>query len=144
MLARLLCSPPARLSAACRPPPSTPPRFRPHSPLPPPSRPPPKQPQSPEAYASPEASVLTRLLVKLLQHELNEVTYPAELAGAAYSASNTLSGLQVVASGYSDTLPALVSALFAKLAALKAGRLRVCCVCCCVLCVRACVWGGEG
>ncbi len=51
--------------------------------------------QSPEAYASPESSVLTRLAVKLLQHELNEITYPADLAGLSFSASNTLTGFQV-------------------------------------------------
>jgi secreted Zn-dependent insulinase-like peptidase len=39
--------------------------------------------------------VLTRLAVKLLQYDLNEVTYPAELAGLAFSASNTLTGFQV-------------------------------------------------
>jgi hypothetical protein len=39
--------------------------------------------------------VLTRLALKLLAHSLNEVTYPAELAGLSFSASNTLTGFQV-------------------------------------------------
>lgn len=43
--------------------------------------------------------MLTRLAVKLLGHELNEVTYPAELAGLAFSASNTLTGFQASGCG---------------------------------------------
>ena len=39
--------------------------------------------QSPAAYASPEASVLTHIFTKLLSDALNEVSYPAELAGKA-------------------------------------------------------------
>lgn len=42
--------------------------------------------------------MLTRLAVKTLAHALNEVTYPADLAGLAFSASNTLTGFQVRAS----------------------------------------------
>ena len=38
--------------------------------------------ESPAAYASPEASVLTRLFAKLLTDYLNELAYPADLAGA--------------------------------------------------------------
>ena len=37
--------------------------------------------ESPAAYASPEASVLTRLFAKLLTDYLNELAYPADLAG---------------------------------------------------------------
>lgn len=36
-----------------------------------------------------------RLLVKLLGDYLNELTYPAELAGLSYSVSNHLAGFQV-------------------------------------------------
>ena len=43
----------------------------------------------PEAYASPEAAVLTRLFVKLLDDRLSELSYEAELAGLGYSALNT-------------------------------------------------------
>jgi hypothetical protein len=51
--------------------------------------------QSPAAYASPESAVCVRLLVKLMCDYLNELTYPAELAGLSYSISNHLAGLQV-------------------------------------------------
>jgi secreted Zn-dependent insulinase-like peptidase len=36
-----------------------------------------------------------RLLVKLLGDYLNEVAYPAELAGLSYSITNHLAGFQV-------------------------------------------------
>ena len=37
--------------------------------------------ESPAAYSSPEASVLTRIFTKLLNDSLNELAYPADLAG---------------------------------------------------------------
>lgn len=58
--------------------------------------------QSPAAYASPESAVCVRLLVKLLGDYLNEVAYPAELAGLSYSITNHLAGFQVSR----DCLPA--------------------------------------
>lgn len=36
---------------------------------------------APAAYTSPEAAVLTKLFVRLLADALNEVAYPASLAG---------------------------------------------------------------
>jgi insulysin len=51
--------------------------------------------QCPAAYASPEAAVHVRMMVKLLGDYLNEMAYPAELAGLSYSITNTLSGFQV-------------------------------------------------
>jgi secreted Zn-dependent insulinase-like peptidase len=51
--------------------------------------------QTPAAYASPESAVCVRLLVKLLGDYLNEVAYPAELAGLSYSITNHLAGFQV-------------------------------------------------
>lgn len=51
--------------------------------------------QSPAAYASPESAVCVRLLVKLMSDYLNELTYPAELAGLSYSISSHLAGFQV-------------------------------------------------
>ena len=38
----------------------------------------------PEAYVTPEAAVLTRLFIKLLDDHFNEVAYPATLAGLHY------------------------------------------------------------
>lgn len=52
--------------------------------------------QSPAAYVSPESAVCVRLLVKLMSDYLNELTYPAELAGLGYSVSNHLAGFQVL------------------------------------------------
>jgi len=37
--------------------------------------------ESPAAYASPEAAVLTRLFASLVTDYLNELAYPADLAG---------------------------------------------------------------
>lgn len=51
--------------------------------------------QCPETYTSPDNSVMTRLFVKLLGDYLNEVAYPAELAGLSYHLQNTLTGFQV-------------------------------------------------
>ena len=36
---------------------------------------------SPAAYATPEAAMLSQLLAGMVQHQLNEVAYDAELAG---------------------------------------------------------------
>lgn len=55
--------------------------------------------QCPEAYASPASTVLTRLAAKLLADALNEAAYPAEVAGLAYTVTNTLSGFQVCLGG---------------------------------------------
>lgn len=71
--------------------------------------------QAPDAYASPESAVLTRLLVKLLTDHLNEELYPAEIAGLNHSVSNTMSGFQVVALGYSHKLLDLVRTLMDRL-----------------------------
>lgn len=38
--------------------------------------------ESPASYSSPESSVLTRIFTKLLNDSLNELAYPADLAGA--------------------------------------------------------------
>lgn len=46
-----------------------------------------------EVYVTPEAAVCTRLVVKLLSDYLNELTYPAELAGLYYWVSTSTSGL---------------------------------------------------
>lgn len=48
-----------------------------------------------QAYTSPEAAVLTRLFVKLLNDYLNETAYDAELAGLSYGLSNTTSGFRI-------------------------------------------------
>lgn len=72
--------------------------------------------QCPEAYSSPDNAVLTRLFVKLLSDYLNEMAYPAELAGLGYVVHNSLSGFTVVVSGYNHKLLTLLGAILAKLA----------------------------
>lgn len=44
---------------------------------------------------SPDAAVATRLFTKLLTDYLNELGYPAELAGLHYAISNSMTGFQV-------------------------------------------------
>ena len=51
--------------------------------------------QSPEAYGSPEQAVMTRLFASLIDDELSELSYDAELAGLRYSVSNSQSGFLV-------------------------------------------------
>uniref|UniRef100_A0A383VRB5 Peptidase M16 N-terminal domain-containing protein n=1 Tax=Tetradesmus obliquus TaxID=3088 RepID=A0A383VRB5_TETOB len=75
--------------------------------------------QTPAAYASPESAVCVRLLVKLLGDYLNEVAYPAELAGLSYSLTNHLAGFQLSCQGYSEKLPVLLGLLLEELANFK-------------------------
>ncbi|WIA29727.1 hypothetical protein OEZ86_012206 [Tetradesmus obliquus] len=75
--------------------------------------------QTPAAYASPESAVCVRLLVKLLGDYLNEVAYPAELAGLSYSLTNHLAGFQLSCQGYSEKLPVLLGLLLGELANFK-------------------------
>lgn len=71
--------------------------------------------QIPEASASPDASVCSRLFVKLLSDYLNEMAYPAELAGLHYGISVSLTGFEVTLGGYNHKLPQLLSAVMDKI-----------------------------
>ena len=75
----------------------------PPDPPPPPSRTPKAQLtldfQSPESYASPEQAVMTRLFTSLIEDELSELSYDADLAGLRYGVSNSQSGFLVAVSG---------------------------------------------
>ena len=51
--------------------------------------------QCPEAYSSPDQAVMTRLFTSLIEDELSELSYDAELAGLRYSVSNSQSGFLV-------------------------------------------------
>ena len=53
----------------------------------------------PEAYVTPEAAVLTRLFIKLLEDHFNEVAYPATLAGLHYGMLTHPEGFQLWVSG---------------------------------------------
>jgi len=48
-----------------------------------------------QAYASPEAAVLTKVFALLVDDYLNEVAYDAELAGLSFSIRSTTSGFLV-------------------------------------------------
>ncbi len=58
--------------------------------------------RSPEASSSPENEILTRLYVAMVNDELNEFSYPANLAGLSYSLYKHIRGLTIRISGYSD------------------------------------------
>ena len=59
------------------------------------------------ANASPQASVASRLIANLIKDQLNTQTYPALVAGLSYDAYRTLSGITILAKGYSQTTPNL-------------------------------------
>ncbi|MEW5314724.1 MAG: hypothetical protein WDW38_006196 [Sanguina aurantia] len=84
--------------------------------------------QTPEAYASPTAAVLTRLYVKLLLDYLNEMAYPAELAGLTYSVSNTQTGFQLTLTGYSHRIGVLTEAILQRMLGFKVLEDRFACV----------------
>jgi secreted Zn-dependent insulinase-like peptidase len=58
--------------------------------------------RSPVASTSPKHDALTRLYVALVNDELNEFSYPANLAGLSYSLYKHMRGVTVRISGYSD------------------------------------------
>ena len=62
-----------------------------------------------QAYASPEAAVLTRIFTLLLEDYLNETAYDAEVAGLSYSIRSTVSGFLV--SFYGHASPPAASCL---------------------------------
>ncbi|KAI0077374.1 LuxS/MPP-like metallohydrolase [Panus rudis PR-1116 ss-1] len=79
------------------------------------------------AYATPRQAVLTRLLSDLLDDDLSEVTYYAELAGLGYSVNNYRGGLLVSVTGYNDKLGVLLDTVMERLKNLviKPDRLKV-------------------
>ncbi|HSS64049.1 MAG TPA: insulinase family protein, partial [Gammaproteobacteria bacterium] len=58
--------------------------------------------RSPIASSSPEHDALTRLYVAMVNDELNEFSYAANLAGLSYSLYKHIRGVTVRISGYSD------------------------------------------
>ncbi|CAD7703211.1 unnamed protein product [Ostreobium quekettii] len=62
----------------------------------------------PKAYESPESAVLNRLFVHLLTDSMNELAYPAEIAGLSYGICATSVGIRVTATGYTHKLMTLV------------------------------------
>ncbi|CAL1699584.1 unnamed protein product [Somion occarium] len=83
--------------------------------------------KSPMAYCTARQAVLTRLLTDLLEDDLSEVTYDAELAGLDYAVNNYRGGLLVSVNGYNDKLGALLDTILERLKSLiiKPDRLQV-------------------
>ncbi|GAX77819.1 hypothetical protein CEUSTIGMA_g5262.t1 [Chlamydomonas eustigma] len=71
--------------------------------------------QSPEAYNSPEHAHMTKLFVALVEDELSELSYDAELAGLQYAVSNTQSGFGLSVSGYSHKLLVLLEEVLGRI-----------------------------
>ena len=69
----------------------------------------------PAVYASPEASSLTRLFFRLVNDELTEFVYDAELGGLGYSLTIVTSGLRLNVAGYNHKLPVLLSRVLDRL-----------------------------
>jgi insulysin len=59
---------------------------------------------SEKAYSSPRNAALTKLFALMLKDQLNEFSYPASLAGLNYSLSNSIDGLNISLSGYSENV----------------------------------------
>ncbi|MBU2514482.1 insulinase family protein [bacterium] len=74
---------------------------------------------SPLAYSSPKNAAMSRLYVSLLQEHLNEYSYPASTAGLNYSLSNSVKGLVLNISGYSENIPLLLSKIVDAMNSLK-------------------------
>lgn len=60
-----------------------------------------------DAYSSVKRAAMTKLFVLLLREHLNEYSYPALVAGLHYSISNSVKGIELNLSGYSDNLEIL-------------------------------------
>lgn len=67
--------------------------------------------RSAAANADPEASVASRMIAALVKDQLNTRTYPALVAGLSFDVYRTLSGITLVAKGYSETVPNLAQLL---------------------------------
>lgn len=65
--------------------------------------------KSPLANESPRRTVLTELLVRLLNDQLNPVSYPAQLAGLSYSLYRHSRGFSLRITGFQDKQPELLS-----------------------------------
>eukprot|EP00899_Mesostigma_viride_P018660 jgi/Mesvir1/26796/Mv20563-RA.1 len=79
---------------------------------------------APDAVASPEASVLSRLFTKLVVDYLNETAYSAEIAGLGYQVHGTNAGYQVLVYGYSHKLFTLVRAIMDTIINFKVDPVR--------------------
>ena len=75
--------------------------------------------RSPVANDSPRHSALTRLYVAMVNDQLNEFSYPADLAGLNYSLYKHIRGLTIRVSGYSGKQDTLLRRIIDALASPK-------------------------
>ncbi len=71
--------------------------------------------RSPVASSSPEQDALTQLYVAMVNDELSEFSYPADLAGLSYSLYKHIRGVTIRISGYSDKQDILLRRIVAAL-----------------------------
>jgi secreted Zn-dependent insulinase-like peptidase len=63
---------------------------------------------TPAVYSTPESTVASRLLVRVLDDVLLPVAYPAELAGSSYSLSTGQGGLLLKVEGFTGVAQQLM------------------------------------
>lgn len=74
---------------------------------------------SPTAYSTPRNTVLTNLYCRLLDDNLNEFAYDADIAGLGYSLTPTTTGLHLMVKGYNHKLHELFSVIVDRMRNLK-------------------------
>lgn len=77
---------------------------------------------SPKAYSSVRNAAMTQLFTMLLRENLNEYTYPAFLAGLSYSITNSVKGLELSLSGYSENIELLFRKIVDSMVNFKVSR----------------------
>lgn len=75
--------------------------------------------RSPMVYLDPHHDNMTRIFVRLLQDDLNEFAYDAELAGLNYRINNTKVGLNLSIKGYNEKQSVLLEKLMSRMANFK-------------------------
>eukprot|EP01127_Copromyxa_protea_P008826 TRINITY_DN2034_c0_g1_i1.p1 TRINITY_DN2034_c0_g1~~TRINITY_DN2034_c0_g1_i1.p1 ORF type:complete len:979 (-),score=187.89 TRINITY_DN2034_c0_g1_i1:64-2946(-) len=82
---------------------------------------------SPLFASSPHHEVMGRLFVLLLEDQLNEITYYADVAGLEYSCNSTYRGFLLSVHGFDEKLPVLVETIVQNIMNLKidSGRLEL-------------------
>jgi len=75
--------------------------------------------RTPLAYATPFASVASTLFGELIEDDLNEFSYAADIAGLKYKINNNSDGLRLEISGYNDKQRLLLEKIVDKMANFK-------------------------
>lgn len=80
--------------------------------------------RSPVAADTPQHLVLTELLTRMIDEDLNEFSYPAALAGLHYSLASNGRGINIKLHGYDDKQPELLTRILATLRTSKLEQAR--------------------